>query len=158
MEPRYPKMLNTGHEHQIEFNMKIRDVQEEIMDELERVFKGKVPEDLVKVVEKGKREIDLRCKYIAMADVSEHGWATVVEYKGSQLADNEGDSRKIEEAEKKAGRKFELRKKKEEGKKRVEAGRFRAREVGRRSRSVERRRSLDRDRKGGEVKKERSKS
>ena len=106
----------------------------------------------MKMVEKGKREIDLRCKYIAMADASEHGWATVAEYRGSQLADNEGDSRKIEDTEKKAAKKVEMRKKKEEGKKRLEAGRFRGRELEGRSRS------LERERKVVEVRKERSKS
>ena len=50
-----------------------------------------------------------------MADASEYGWMTVAEYMGCSLAENEGNSRKMEHAEKKAAKKVELKKNKNQG-------------------------------------------
>ena len=55
-----------------------------------------------------------RCKDIALADGSQYGWLTVTEYRGSQLAENESDSKKIEDAEKKAAKKIEQKKREAE--------------------------------------------
>merc|ERR1719154_589301 len=113
---KYSAMNKISHQHQMKFNLELMDSFIEIEEELERVFEGKVLEVLVKLVAKGKEKIKRRCKAIAMADRSEHGWVTVEEFFVGQVAEDEKDSMRIEEAERRAEKKA---KKKEEAVARV---------------------------------------
>ena len=160
-EKRYPAMNNPSHQHQMEFNRRVKDAFYDIEDEVDKLFHGEVPEDLSKMVEKGKELIGKRCKNIAIADGYDHGWATVSEYVGTDLAEDEGDSRRIEDAEKRAARKGEMKKRKDETRRKGEEARARARDFIRRSRSRDKRskskgrkvRSKSREKgKGSEVK------
>ena len=59
---KYLPMVKMTNHYQIEFNGKVREDQEVISDKLDRIFDGKLPEDLVKMVERGKKRVELRCK------------------------------------------------------------------------------------------------
>ena len=79
------------------------------MKKLERACEGKekgMVERAAAGAEKGLRMIAHRQKIIKIADRSEHGWATVAEYKDDDLAENSEDERRLEKAERVAERKL----------------------------------------------------
>ena len=56
-------------------------------------------------------DIERRQKLILMADTSQHGWRTVNNYLGPEIADDEEDQKKIRAAEKAAAKEEEAKKK-----------------------------------------------
>ena len=58
------------------------------------------------LLKEGEKLIDVRQKNIKIADRSEHGWATVLEYEEDELADNSEDEKRLFRAEARAGRKL----------------------------------------------------
>ena len=51
---------------------------------------------------KGRKLLAERQKLIRIADRSDHGWGVVAEYTADELADDSGDEKRIEKAEKAA--------------------------------------------------------
>ena len=143
----YPPMTKHNHQMQMEFNMSVKGILvNEVKAELARLFPAGAPVNLVEIIKKGESELNKRCKDIALADGSPYGWLTVSEYRGSQLADNESDGKKIEDAERKAARKIELKKKDAEKNKKKGASGEAPRWRGRKSRTTSPRRSPSRGR------------
>ena len=104
----YPPMTKHNHLMQMDFNQNVKGI---LVNEVKaRLFPAGAPVNLVEIIKKGEDELNKRCKDIALADGSPYGWLTVSEYRGSRLAENESDSKRIEDAEKKAARKLELKK------------------------------------------------
>lgn len=108
-------------ERQLNFKSKGNRIQhetnEEVMDKLEAAVSSvekaianpeKAAASLGKTVEvlnEGKTLLAARQKHIRIADRSEHGWNTVVEYEADELASDSDDEKKLEKAEKAADRK-----------------------------------------------------
>ena len=55
------------------------------------------------LLQEGQKIIDTRQKLNKIADRSEHGWATVKEYKEDELAENSDDEKRLFRAEPRAG-------------------------------------------------------
>ena len=56
---------------------------------------GKVLEQAKALIKEGKNLIDIRQKHIKIANRSEFGWATVVEYEEDELAENSDDDKRL---------------------------------------------------------------
>ena len=101
-----------GNEEQSVFNAKVEEALLETEVELAGVESTPALERAKASVEEGKRLIAARQKLIHIADRSELGWGVVAEYTADELADDSGDEKRIERAEKEAERKAGKRKKK----------------------------------------------
>ena len=118
-------------ERKLNFKSKGNKVQhetnEEVLDKLEAAVSGIEKaiadpgngeaslEKTVEILNEGKSLLATRQKHIRIADRSEHGWNTVMEYEADELASDSDDEKKLEKAEKAADRKAQrLRKRKQD--------------------------------------------
>ena len=101
-----------GNEEQSVFNAKVEESLLETEAELAGVESTPALERAKASLEEGKRLIAARKKLIRIADRSELGWGVVAEYTADELADDSGEEKRIERAEKEAERKAGKRKKK----------------------------------------------
>ena len=108
-------------ERKLNFKSKGNKVQhetnEEVLDKLEAAVSGIEKaiadpgngetslEKTVEILNEGKSLLATRQKHIRIADRSEHGWNTVMEYEADELASDSDDEKKLEKAEKAADRK-----------------------------------------------------
>ena len=91
-----------SHEKQYEFNEQL------VQDKVESVVTAlKLPTPAVEkaqtLLKEGEKLIDTHLK---IADRSEHGWVTVLEYEEDELADNFDDEKQLFRAKARAGRKL----------------------------------------------------
>lgn len=119
--PSYPPMTKKNHAEQMKVMVDLRGVAvDEMRAELDRVFPEGRPPTVEEIVVKVEKKINFRCKMIAFADTSSLGWAAANEYACSFGADDEADSRKMEEAEKRAQRKIDKHRKEAEDRQKLE--------------------------------------
>ena len=103
------------------------ETNEEVLDKLEAAVSGIEKaimdpsngeaslEKTVEIPNEGKSLLATRQKHIRIADRSEHGWNTVMEYEADELASDSDDEKKLEKAEKAADHKAQrMRKKKQD--------------------------------------------
>ncbi|XP_072031672.1 uncharacterized protein [Amphiura filiformis] len=91
------KWKREGNKRQYEFNQSVDDLITKAIDD---PVDGKVH------LLKARDTIGTRQKFIRLADISEHGWATVSEYETNELAADEDDHKRIQRAEYRAGKKI----------------------------------------------------
>ena len=103
-DPEY-QFHRKGNEKQIVFNKAVNDSIQSAANLLEKV-KPMGAQDTAMLksakeqLQQGTKTISERQKLIRLADRSEYGWQLVEAYQRDELADNEKDEKKIEEAEK----------------------------------------------------------
>ena len=95
-----PHFNKKSNEEQYKANKAIKDAVEDAQIALERNDVEKIKQDL----DKGMELLQERQKLILLADKSQYGWKTVLEYKHHDLADDEEDEKKIYRAESRAAR------------------------------------------------------
>ena len=95
-----PHFNKKSNEEQYKSNKAIKDAVEDAQIALERNDVEKTKQAL----EKGMELLQERQKLILLADKSQYGWKTVLEYKHHDLADDEEDEKKIYRAESRAAR------------------------------------------------------
>ena len=144
--PTYPTMQRKNHAEQMKVLEEIRKLAvDDMKAELARVFPQGGPPSVDAIVEKTEEAINFRCKVIAFADSSNLGWAAANEWVAVQGAGDEAEIKQMEEAEKRAQRKIDRRKKDEEDARRRD-GAARARERRSRTKSPPKRRGRSRSR------------
>ena len=113
--PSFPTMQRKNHQEQMKVLEEIRGTAvDEVRSEMARVFPNGGPPSVEAIVEKSEKLINFRCKVIAFADSSNLGWAAANEFAASQGAEGDADIKQMEEAEKRAQRKIDRKKKDEE--------------------------------------------
>ena len=95
-----PQFNKKSNEEQYKANKPIKDAVEDAQIALERNDVEKTKQAL----DKGMDLLQERQKLILLADKSQYGWKTVLEYKDHDLADDEEDEKKIYRAESRAAR------------------------------------------------------
>ena len=95
-----PHFNKKSNEEQYKANKAIKDAVEDAQIALERNDVEKIKQAL----DKGMELLQERQKLILLADKSQYGWKTVLEYKHHDLADDEEDEKKIYRAESRAAR------------------------------------------------------
>ena len=95
-----PQFNKKSNEEQYKANKAIKDAVEDAQIALERNDVEKTKQAL----DKGMDLLQERQKLILLADKSQYGWKTVLEYKHHDLADDEEDEKKIYRAESRAAR------------------------------------------------------
>ena len=86
-----PSFKKISHEKQYEFN-------EQVQDKVECAYTAmELPVPAVEkaqtLIKEGEKLIDVCQKNIKIADRSEHGWVTVLEYEEDELADDDDDEK-----------------------------------------------------------------
>ena len=133
--PSFPTMQRKNHQEQMKVLEEIRSVAvDEMRIEHARVFPAGGPSSLEAIVEKTEKLINFRCKVIAFADSSNLGWAAANEWAAINGAEGDADVKQMEEAERRAQRKIDRKKKDEEDAQRRSRG-TRGREARSRTRS-----------------------
>jgi len=99
-EPRSFK--RKGNEIQYKFNLELQDTLDDVKSHLESNADDKAKSSL----SDGRSMLSERQKLILLADKSEFGWKTVDQYTQRELADDEGDGKKIRRAEERAEKVF----------------------------------------------------
>lgn len=104
-----------GNEEQATFNAKLDEVVAEAETQLEEAGPSLAPalQRAKEALKSGRQLIAERQKLIKIADRSEHGWGVVSEYTTDVLADDSGDEKRLEKAEKAAEQKAAKRRKKQ---------------------------------------------
>lgn len=95
-----PHFNKKSNEEQYKANKAIKDAVEDAQIALQRNDVEKTKQAL----DKGMELLQERQKLILLADKSQYGWKTVLEYKHHDLADDEEDEKKIYRAESRAAR------------------------------------------------------
>ena len=95
-----PQFNKKSNEEQYKANKAIKDAVEDAQIALQRNDVEKTKQAL----DKGMELLQERQKLILLADKSQYGWKTVLEYKHHDLADDEEDEKKICRAESRAAR------------------------------------------------------
>ena len=94
-----------GNEKQFAFNETVNDAIQSATSQLEKVKPATAQDTAAlksakELLQQGTKAIAKRQKHIRLVDRSDYGWQLVEAYQQNELAENEKDAMKIEEAEK----------------------------------------------------------
>ena len=103
-----------GNQEQAAFNAKVDEAVAEAELHIEEAGPSTAPalERAKEALKKGRQFLAERQKLIKVADRSEHGWGVVQEYTANELAEDSGDEKRLEKAERAAELKAAKRRKK----------------------------------------------
>ena len=109
-----PQCLMKGNQEQVAFNAKLDEAIAEAEIQLEEAgpSTSPAPEHAKEALKKGRRIVE-RKRLIQIAERSEHSWGVVQVYTVDELADDSGDEKRLEKAEKAAKQKAAKRHKKQ---------------------------------------------
>ena len=93
-----------SNQDQAAFNAKVDEAVAEAEHQIEEAGPSTAPalERAKEALKKGRKIISDRQKLIKIADRSEHGWGVVQEYTADELAEDSGDEKRLEKAERAA--------------------------------------------------------
>ena len=98
----------------VTFNKKVQDAVKEACDVLEEVAESPAVQRAKAALREGAALLSERQKLIKIADRSPNGWNVVAEYTADELADDSDDEKRLEKAEKAAGRKARLKRRRKQ--------------------------------------------
>ena len=89
-----------AHEEQARFNAQVVESVQEAHDAFASIEDSPAIQRAREALEKGARLLVDRQKLIKVADRSDNGWGVVAEYTADEFAEDSGDEKRLEKAEK----------------------------------------------------------